>query len=42
VIIRRYEAASGEVAVLVETGESFRELAARRESEASTSDPLDG
>lgn len=41
-IVRRYEVASGEAAVLVETGESFRELAARRESEASTSDPRDG
>jgi DNA modification methylase len=30
VIIRRYEAATGEMAVLVETGETFRDLAARR------------
>ncbi len=30
VIIRRYEAATGEAAALVETGESFRDLAARR------------
>lgn len=31
VIIRRYEAATGDSAVLIETGESFRELAERRE-----------
>ena len=37
VVIRRYEAPSGETAILVETGESFHELAARREREASTS-----
>jgi DNA modification methylase len=30
VIIRRYEAATGQAAVLVETGESFQELTARR------------
>jgi len=30
VIIRRYEAATGEAAALVDTGESFRDLAARR------------
>jgi hypothetical protein len=35
VIIRRYEAASGEAAILVETGDSFHELSARREREAS-------
>jgi hypothetical protein len=34
VIIRRYEAASGEAAILVETGDSFHELSARREREA--------
>jgi DNA modification methylase len=37
VIVRRYERASGQAAVFVETGESFRELSARREREASTS-----
>jgi DNA modification methylase len=37
VIVRRYEGASGQAAVLAETGESFRELSARREREASTS-----
>ncbi len=42
VIIRRYQAASGEAAILVETGESFRELAARREREASSSESLEG
>jgi DNA modification methylase len=35
VIVGRYGAASGETAILVETGESFHELAARREREAS-------
>ena len=34
VIIRRYEAASGKAAMLVETGETFAELSARREREA--------
>ena len=34
VIIRRYEAATGEPAVLVETGETFADLAARRAGEA--------
>ena len=33
VIIRRYEAASGEAATLVETGETFADLAERRASE---------
>ena len=42
VIIRRYEAASGEAAALAGTGESFHELAARREREASTSGPPQG
>src|SRR3984885_2276855 len=37
VIVRRYEGGSGQAAVLAETGESFRELSARREREASTS-----
>jgi DNA modification methylase len=35
VIIRRYEAASGEAAVLIETGESFDAVAARRAGEAT-------
>ena len=35
VIVRRYEAASGEPAVLTETGESFDVLAARRLREAA-------
>jgi hypothetical protein len=35
VILRRYEAATGEPAVLVETGETFEALAARRASEAA-------
>ena len=35
VIIRRYEAATGEPAVLVETGETFQALGARREREAA-------
>ena len=41
VIVRRYEAATGEPAVLVETGETFSALAARREREATvlTVDP---
>ncbi len=34
VIVRRYEAATGGKAELIEAGESFRELAARREREA--------
>ena len=33
VIVRRYEAATGEPAVLVETGETFEALAARRAQE---------
>ena len=33
VIVRRYEAASGEPAVLIETGEAFDVLAARRTEE---------
>jgi DNA modification methylase len=37
VIVRRYEGVSGQAPVLVETGESFRELSARRAREASTS-----
>ena len=35
VIIRRYEAATGDPAVLVETGESFQALGVRRETEAA-------
>ena len=35
VIIARYEAATGKAAVLVETGETFREVAARRAAEAA-------
>jgi DNA modification methylase len=35
VIIRRYEAATGEAAALVETGERFADLAARRAGEAT-------
>ncbi len=35
VIIRRYEAATGEMAVLVETGETFRDLAARKALEVA-------
>ncbi len=35
VIIRRYEAATGEAAVLIETGETFMDLAARRPSEVA-------
>src|SRR5208282_3798178 len=42
VIVRRYEATSGEAAVLVETGESFRELAAPRAEDASRSESLEG
>ena len=34
VIVRRYEAATGNPAVLVETGETFEALGARRSSEA--------
>jgi DNA modification methylase len=39
VIIRRYEAATGEAAVLAETGEPFADLAARRAAEAMLSTP---
>jgi hypothetical protein len=35
VIIRRYDAASGQAAVLVYTGETFKELEARRATEAA-------
>ena len=35
VIVRRYEAASGEEAVLVDTGETFKKLEARRAVEAA-------
>jgi DNA modification methylase len=36
VIIRRYETAAGKDAVLVETGETFETLVARREREAAS------
>jgi DNA modification methylase len=42
VIVRRYQTASADTAALAETGESFHELAARREREASTSGPPEG
>jgi DNA modification methylase len=35
VIVRRYEAATGEAATLVETGEAFDVLAARRTEQAA-------
>jgi hypothetical protein len=35
VIIRRFEAATGLAATLVETGETFQALSARREREAA-------
>jgi hypothetical protein len=35
VIVRRYQAASGEAAVLVETGETFESLALRRAKTAA-------
>jgi hypothetical protein len=35
VIVRRYEAASGAPAVLIETGEAFDVLAARRAEQAA-------
>ena len=40
-IVRRFEAATGLAATLVETGETFQALAARREREATllTADP---
>jgi hypothetical protein len=34
VIIRRYQGATGEAAVLIETGERFADVAARRAGEA--------
>ncbi len=39
IIIRRYGAASGKAAVLVETGETFANLSARREREADQTSP---
>jgi DNA modification methylase len=36
VIVRRYEAATGEPAVLIETGETFEALAARRALEPAS------
>jgi hypothetical protein len=35
VIVRRYQVATGNPAVLVETGETFKPLALRRASEAA-------
>ena len=35
VIVRRYEAATGDAATLIETGETFEVLGARRASEAA-------
>jgi DNA modification methylase len=35
VIVRRYEAATGEAATLIETGEAFAVLAARRAEQAA-------
>jgi hypothetical protein len=35
VIVRRYEAATGDAATLIETGETFQALSARRSSEAA-------
>ena len=39
VIVRRYEAATGNPAVLIETGEAFEALGARRSSEAAPARP---
>ena len=39
VIVRRYEAATGDPAVLVETGETFEALGARRSCEAVPARP---
>jgi DNA modification methylase len=36
VIVRRYEAATGNLAILAETGEAFEAVAARRVSETAT------
>ncbi len=41
VIVRRYEAASGEAAILVETGETFEDLAQRRIRERTDHDAKD-
>jgi DNA modification methylase len=40
VIVRRYEAASGEAAVLVETGETFEDLEQRRARERASATPI--
>jgi len=39
VIVRRYEAATGAAAILLETGETFENLAARRGEEAAQGEP---
>jgi hypothetical protein len=36
VIVRRYEATTGNLAILAETGEAFEAVAARRVSETAT------
>ena len=41
VIVRRYEAASGTAAVLVETGETFEELEQRRTRERASGTPME-
>jgi DNA modification methylase len=41
VILRRYQAVTGEMALLVETGETFREVEARRGIAAPTPEPAD-
>ena len=41
VIVRRYEAASGTAAVLVETGETFQELEQRRTRERASGTPME-
>ena len=41
VIVRRYEAASGEAAVLVETSETFEELEQRRTRERASGTPME-
>jgi DNA modification methylase len=41
VIVRRYEAASGAAAVLVETGETFEELEQRRTRERASGTPME-
>ena len=41
VIVRRYEAANGEAAVLVETGETFEDLEQRRARERASGTPME-